>query len=583
MNDIFEHFPTAAHALNFPPHVAKDLLSHLEPRIASLMNAMPWRGMSALKTLTQALPPHPEHPSLKDFFHLRDNVHVDALNSVNPSTLNDIFEHLIRFNKIPEDYREESFFYRIVAQKPERLDEFDQKKIKRTLSELQSIQYLINDISEYWQPTQDQNQVSKQAYLSHLFATQLQCAATLSFSQRTLSLEGRKLIAQLCALNKNSAHHINDVFIQNYDMNDHIHMVGAFVISQHSAASSTPDNPCVLFVPGQPLTEFESLDALKMNLAGLINENVQHTLLACTLNSRRQEIEEELDAESIILAPITSHADFYINLIGSLLEKQKLDIIYSMASVSPEMTRTPYWAEHITRSAADLTPILTFATTLRQEALANVNNTRLAAPDQDENTLPIETILPTTSSSPAPININIYVHPDLSGIHNETLEYNYLSWIKTELNHITKRDISLVFFYDTNESPFNYKNEKSEVSLALWKAAMYKRLKLSDPLNPLNLYLLLTKEKINSRILGTAFNKGQFSIASIKHSSTAAHEIGHMLGATHEDGGIIYNGWWHDSPMAGVTTDFFSFLRGHAQRFSDKNRENIRQYVSQLT
>ncbi|MNG41303.1 hypothetical protein D3C84_1303970 [compost metagenome] len=50
-----------------------------------------------------------------------------------------------------------------------------------------------------------------------------------------------------------------------------------------------------------------------------------------------------------------------------------------------------------------------------------------------------------------------------------------------------------------------------------------------------------------------------------------------MLGATHEDAEVIYNGWWHDTIMNDSNA-----LHGNEYRFSDKNRENIRNYLSQF-
>jgi hypothetical protein len=52
-----------------------------------------------------------------------------------------------------------------------------------------------------------------------------------------------------------------------------------------------------------------------------------------------------------------------------------------------------------------------------------------------------------------------------------------------------------------------------------------------------------------------------------------------MFGATHEDYEVYYNGWWGETIMVSGTV--FSTLRGDAKRFSDKNRENIRNYLEE--
>ncbi|WP_220785370.1 hypothetical protein, partial [Bacillus sp. BML-BC021] len=87
-----------------------------------------------------------------------------------------------------------------------------------------------------------------------------------------------------------------------------------------------------------------------------------------------------------------------------------------------------------------------------------------------------------------------------------------------------------------------------------------------------NKYLLLTRYGINSHVSGIAQAKRYAGIASIATDMTPAHEAGHMFGATHEDSEILYNGWWSETVMRPES----SSLRSDANRFSDKNRENIR-------
>ncbi|MNT63011.1 hypothetical protein D3C72_2007830 [compost metagenome] len=53
-----------------------------------------------------------------------------------------------------------------------------------------------------------------------------------------------------------------------------------------------------------------------------------------------------------------------------------------------------------------------------------------------------------------------------------------------------------------------------------------------------------------------------------------------MLGATHEDSEVVYDGWWNDTIML---VDEFSPARGNVYRFSEKNRENIRKYLNRFS
>ena len=160
---------------------------------------------------------------------------------------------------------------------------------------------------------------------------------------------------------------------------------------------------------------------------------------------------------------------------------------------------------------------------------------------------------------------------------------NYFSWIKEEIERLSSRQVYIHLNpSDSSEEliNFNYKQENSDSSINAWKALMHVHLASRGiAYTRLHLFLLLTHDWVDGDTLGVADSKGgQFAIASISRYLTAGHEIGHLLGATHDDGGVVYNGWWHDTIMK--APDTFSPLRGSAYRFSNENRTNIRQYLN---
>ncbi|MVW87541.1 reprolysin-like metallopeptidase [Pseudomonas sp. PB101] len=190
-----------------------------------------------------------------------------------------------------------------------------------------------------------------------------------------------------------------------------------------------------------------------------------------------------------------------------------------------------------------------------------------------------------------PISIIIVLHQDLQGYEKNVLYTDYFSWLKTELESISERDVRF-FMYDHHEVPdlsgYNYKNEDGSAALRGWVTLIgdwYKRVLKSDE-HEVNLtkILLLTRDNIHTKaggllggIGGFGLIKGHCAIAAITTYQIPAHEIGHMFGATHEDSEVVYDGWWHDTIML---TDEFSSTRGNAYRYSDKNRDNIRKYLS---
>ena len=189
-----------------------------------------------------------------------------------------------------------------------------------------------------------------------------------------------------------------------------------------------------------------------------------------------------------------------------------------------------------------------------------------------------------------PISIIIVLHQDLQKYQKKDLYADYFSWLKTELESISGRDVRF-FMYDHHEVPdlsgYNYRNEDSSAALQGWVTLIndwYKRaLKLDEHEVNLTKILLLTRNNIHTKAGGLlggtggiGLIKGHCAIAAITSYRIPAHEIGHMFGATHEDGEVVYNGWWHDTIML---SDEFSNARGNAYRYSDKNRNNIRKYL----
>jgi len=178
--------------------------------------------------------------------------------------------------------------------------------------------------------------------------------------------------------------------------------------------------------------------------------------------------------------------------------------------------------------------------------------------------------------------LNVFIHEDLSSYSRYKLYETHFSWFSEEIQNLSGRKISVNMFTPSEAktlSDFDYKNISAAVSLEAWTERLKKRfgpLLLDESHTRFNKYLLLTRNDITSSVLGIAQSKGYAGIASTTSDMTPAHEAGHMFGATHEDSEILYNGWWSETIMTAES----STLRGNANRFSDKNRENIRNYLN---
>lgn len=184
------------------------------------------------------------------------------------------------------------------------------------------------------------------------------------------------------------------------------------------------------------------------------------------------------------------------------------------------------------------------------------------------------------------IRVYVFVHDDLTDHTSEQLFNDYFKWLEKELEMISGRRVTIIVRHDLESkklTAFHYKNQSEGTSLDQWakllEAELYKNWRILASRSTHDKYLLLTRDNINDTTGGIAFSTLHTGIASIVHYQIAAHEIGHLLGATHEDSEVLYNGWWSETIML---TDENSGLRAKAYRFSDKNRESIRHYLNKL-
>lgn len=91
--------------------------------------------------------------------------------------------------------------------------------------------------------------------------------------------------------------------------------------------------------------------------------------------------------------------------------------------------------------------------------------------------------------------------------------------------------------------------------------------------------LLITNDFISGSPIfggtgGYATSLGFAAIASLDYKQIIGHELGHTFNAVHEEGEVLYNGWWCETFMFDPLP-----LRSNCFVFSEENRKRIKAYV----
>ena len=195
-----------------------------------------------------------------------------------------------------------------------------------------------------------------------------------------------------------------------------------------------------------------------------------------------------------------------------------------------------------------------------------------------------------------PMKLTVFIHEDLKDSDEDTLYEDHFDWLVDRLESISGRtvqlnlvqpsDAPLVSNYDYNSENLDSLLSELEYQVRLH---LLSELKFREGLdlpaeqdttgdNSLNKFLLLTRNSINKGVLGAAYATGDLAIATATPKYVAAHEVGHMLGARHEDADEKFDTYFGPRKTIMYQTQDKSM----AFAFSKKNVENIRNYLNQF-
>jgi len=178
-----------------------------------------------------------------------------------------------------------------------------------------------------------------------------------------------------------------------------------------------------------------------------------------------------------------------------------------------------------------------------------------------------------------PIQVTVFVHQDVTE-PVERLYDNYLAHWEAAMKNISDREIIFEYITEGNDIlTMDYKHDDEDVTTR----EFIKRFGWHAQANPkgghgsLRKGLLLTQDPINSRVYGAAAELGDGGIASLYSYNAAAHELGHMFGATHENA----RGGWNSLCDSYMVSHRNAFKR-HCYAYSEANEDAIAQHLIQL-
>lgn len=179
-----------------------------------------------------------------------------------------------------------------------------------------------------------------------------------------------------------------------------------------------------------------------------------------------------------------------------------------------------------------------------------------------------------------PLHFYVFLHDDIPQAERENISKDHFSWLRKDLESFTHRRVYVDFIQNVAPiTQYPYQGENLEKILNGWEHNVNDYIDNNNlPMNNRTKYLLLTNTKINSVTLGVARDKRYAGIASVGNYSTAAHEIGHLLGGAHENAEVLFKaGWWCETNIFPTRIN----VRANCYHYSDKNKEAIAAYLSE--
>lgn len=181
-----------------------------------------------------------------------------------------------------------------------------------------------------------------------------------------------------------------------------------------------------------------------------------------------------------------------------------------------------------------------------------------------------------------PLVLNLALHDELSAKEVADLTPTYLSWFIEDLSSITGRDVQIVWIKNKpGYTDINYRLGDAEKTMLEWDNRVAD-LVLSERLDrsKLNKFVLITRHDPAPDVYGKAYLGKRSAIASLTQKRTIAHEVGHLLSATHDDGQLLPGGFPFTC-LSNMKAHEYFFIE-NCYRYSGKTAQVIRSHLEDM-
>lgn len=174
--------------------------------------------------------------------------------------------------------------------------------------------------------------------------------------------------------------------------------------------------------------------------------------------------------------------------------------------------------------------------------------------------------------------VMLYPHDELADTSDEQLRKGYVQPWLDEMRQITQHSIEVIF----------QRNVAGVTDIAYWQSSPENTLKTFRQTAPAPEYgkaLLLTRNGFGpldgpeaGTVAGFASRLYPYGVASLTTYTALAHELGHLMGATHEAAELRYNPWICETYVYPERHP----LRSNCYRYSDANRATIAEHLDRM-